>query len=231
MKAFLLAAGIGSRLRPITDEIPKCLVPIKGKPLLGWWFDLLELHNIDEVLINLHYLPELVVDFVKTYDTKVKVHFYFEKELLGSAGTLRENKEFVKNEDAFFILYADNLTNVNLSRFYEDFKMRNSLFSMALFDSDKPEMCGIATLDRDNKIIDFIEKPKFPSSNLANAGMYLAMPKVLDLIPDGDVVDFGYEVLPKLKGMMYGYKLNEYILDIGTLENLKKAENSWKSLI
>jgi mannose-1-phosphate guanylyltransferase len=230
MKAFLLAAGLGTRLKPITDTIPKCLVPICGKPLLGWWFDLLEKHHVDEVLINLHYLPKLVMEFVASYPTQIKVTFYHEEKLLGSAGTLRENNGFVKNENAFFILYADNLTNMNLSGLLDNFTKSNSIFAMALFKAAHPELCGIAELDEDNTVVDFVEKPKNPKSDLANAGVYIAKPEVLDLIPELEICDFGFHVLPMLVGKMKGYITNDYLIDIGTLENLKKAEECWRKI-
>lgn len=230
MKTFLLAAGLGTRLKPITDNIPKCLVPICNKPLLGWWFDLLEKHNVSEVLINLHHFPHLVEKFVNSYNTKVKVTFYYESKLLGSAGTLRENKKFIQGENKFLILYADNLTNIDLTGFLKSFNDKKNIFSMALFKTNKPEMCGIAELDSNNTIIKFTEKPKFPKSNLANAGIYAAKPEVLDIIPDYDVTDFGYHVLPQLVGKMSGYITNDFLMDIGTVSNLKLAEDFWCKL-
>lgn len=91
MKAFLLAAGLGTRLRPLTDTIPKCLVPINGKPLLQYWIDLFEKHGIDEVCINLHYLSDQVVNFIKANPSKIKWHLSYEPELLGSGGTIFSN--------------------------------------------------------------------------------------------------------------------------------------------
>jgi mannose-1-phosphate guanylyltransferase len=228
MKAFLMAAGMGTRLKPLTDNIPKCLVPINGKPLLAWWFDLLEKHNVDEVLINLHYLPILVENFVKTYPTKVKINFVYEKELKGSAGTLLTNKEFVKDEKCFYILYADNLTNINLQEFLAEFEKSNHQFGMALFRSDNPESCGIVELNETRTIINFEEKPKNPKSNLANAGIYLASPEILELIPIKNVADIGFDLLPKLVNKMFGYETKEFFIDIGTYKNLETAEKNWK---
>ena len=115
MKAFLLAAGYGTRLRPLTEIVPKCLVPINGKPLLRYWIDLFEKHGIDEVLINLHYLSEQVVKYVENENTSIKWHFTYEQELLGSGGTIFANQDFIKDNEPFFICYADNLTNLNLT--------------------------------------------------------------------------------------------------------------------
>jgi mannose-1-phosphate guanylyltransferase len=230
-KAFLLAAGLGTRLKPITDKTPKCLVPICGKPLLAWWIDLMEKHGIREVLINLHYLSSKVEDFVKAYNTKIKFQLFYEEKLIGSGGTLRENKDFVKDEEAFFILYADNLTNYDLtsfSKFHENYKQ---LLSMALFETENPTMCGIAELDNNNLIIDFKEKPKEPSSKLANAGLYIAKPEILNLIPNHEITDIGFHLLPKLIGKMAGWQTKDFLMDIGTIENLNKANKEWFKII
>lgn len=230
-KAFLLAAGLGTRLRPLTDTIPKCLVPICGKPLLGWWIDLIEKHGIEEVLINLHHLSEQVIKYIEDYPTKIKFHFFYEEKLLGSGGTIRKNKDFVKNETAFFILYADNLTNYDLTLFSEFHKKKDQLLSMALFETDNPQMSGIAALDENEIIISFEEKPKFPKSNLANAGIYIARPEVIDLIPNLEITDIGFHLLPQLAGRMAGWRNNNYLIDIGTINNLNKANNEWPKII
>jgi len=230
-KAFLLAAGLGTRLRPITDRIPKCLVPICQKPLLGWWIDLMEKHKIKEVVINLHHLGDQVEKFINDYPTKIKFHFFYEEKLLGSGGTIRENKDFVQNEESFFILYADNLTNYNLTAFSEFHREKKQLLSMALFETDKPSDCGIAKVSKKNIVIDFEEKPKFPKSNLANAGLYIAKPDIIDLIPNLETTDIGFHLLPKLVGKMAGWETNGFLIDIGTIENLNKANNECSKII
>ena len=231
MKAFLLAAGLGTRLKPITDSIPKCLVPVCGKPLLGWWIDLFNRHGINEVLINLHHFPEQVSKYLESNAEGIKFQFFYEETLLGSAGTLRENKNFVKNEKEFFILYADNLTNVNLSAFLQFHRSHDNFFSMALFKSKNPSACGIALVNRDGVITDFEEKPKNPKSDLASAGIFLSSPEALDLIPDKEITDVGFDLIPKLVNRMNGWLLNDFLIDIGTHENLKNAEEKWSLLI
>lgn len=231
MKAFLLAAGLGTRLRPLTDKTPKCLVEICGKPLLGWWIDLFQIHNVDSILINLHHLPEQVIAFIKTYNSKIQFEYFYEKELLGSGGTLRENKNFVKDESSFFICYADNLTDYNLTKFLNFHKSKESDFSISLFRTDQPTAKGIALLNDNDIIIDFEEKPKIPKSDFANAGIYIATPKILDLIPDYKLTDIGFHLLPKLVGKMTGWKTNDYLIDIGTHQDLRRAETQWPKII
>ncbi len=198
-----------------------------GRPLLAWWLDLFERHNIDEVLINLHYLPHTVEEFVRSYKSKVKVNLFYEKELLGSAGTLLRNKDFVKDEKFFYIMYADNLTNIDLIKFLKDFENSRQNFGMVLFRSANPESCGIVELDQNNIIIDFEEKPQKPKSNLANGGIYIARPRVLELIPTKSPTDIGFDLLPKLINKMYGYETNDFLIDIGSYKNLEIAEKCW----
>jgi mannose-1-phosphate guanylyltransferase len=230
-KAFLLAAGLGTRLRPITDTIPKCLVPISGKPLLGWWIDSMEKYGIEEVLINTHYLGPLVEEFLNKYPTKIQFRIFYEERLLGSAGTIRENKKFIENEENFYIFYADNLTNFNLSAFAEFHVDKKKPLSMALFTSEHPTECGIAELNNNDIITSFEEKPQVPKSNLANAGLYVSKPEILDLIPKFAVADIGFHLLPKLIGNMAGWKSVDYLIDVGTLENLDKAERQWTNIM
>lgn len=230
MKSFLLAAGYGTRLKPITDTKAKCLVDMKGEPLLAWWFKLFRENNIDEVFINTHYLSEQVEGFVYEYneENSYKATTHFEAELLGSGGTVLKNKEFVEGEDSFFICYADNLTDISLRDMYAFHKKNHGILTMALFRTNKPNQCGIASLDENKKIVSFIEKPEKPESNLANAGIYVANQEVFDFFPDKEVIDFGKDVLPSLTGRMYGYEINNYLIDIGTMDNYLKAQKEWK---
>ena len=227
MKAFLLAAGYGTRLRPLTDTTPKCLIPINGKPLLTYWLELFSRHSVTDVLINTHYLREQVHDFIERHNGSGQlphaVEFY-EPELLGSCGTVAANKDFVLNEDNFFICYADNLTNIDLTAIYEFHKAHDAPLTMALFRAGNPSQCGIAAMDECNRIIKFEEKPKAPKSNLANAGIYVADKRIYSYFPDKDFIDFGKDVLPYLTGNMYGWVTRDYLLDIGTPENYKKAQ-------
>lgn len=231
MKAYLLAAGYGTRLRPITDTVPKCLVPIRGEPLLGWWFGLLRLHGVTEVLVNTHYLPEPVRAYMDAYNRKgtgLTACETYEPELLGSGGTIRANRDFVRGEKDFLICYADNLTDADLTAFRRYHGEHGAPLTMALFHTNVPKQCGIAETDGTGRIVAFTEKPAEPKSDLANAGMYMADQRVFDYL-DGDepVLDFGKDVLPKLVGKMYGWNTDGYLIDIGTMENYKRANEEW----
>ena len=230
MKAFLLAAGLGTRLRPLTNTTPKCMLPIADKPMLYHWFQLLRKHGVSDVLINLHHLPDVVRDYAKGFSSSYpdfRIVLFYEEILLGSAGTIKANADWVKDEEQFLIAYADNLTDANLTKLIKFHQKRNATFTMGLFCSDHPQACGIATLNDNGLIIEFVEKPKNPKSNMANAGIYAASPTLLDYIPEG-AVDLGYDVLPGLVGKMYGCQIEGYLRDIGTPEAYTKAQAEWK---
>lgn len=229
MKAFILAAGRGERLRPLTDTVPKCLVPVCGEPLLRIWLEICERSGVTDVLINLHHLPDAVAGFLRKADTRVRVTTVFEKELLGSAGTLLKNRGFVKDEKDFFIIYADNLTNVNLTKMAEFHRRGRRLLTMGLFRTQRPAECGIAETDSSGRILSFVEKPPSPASNLASAGIFVSSNALFERIPGG-FVDLGRDVLPKLAGGMQGYLIPEFLMDIGTIEGYRLAEREWMKL-
>lgn len=228
MKAFLLAAGLGTRLRPLTDTIPKCLVPINEKPLLQYWIDLFEKHGIDEVCINLHHLSDQVVYFLQNNPSNIKWRLSYEETLLGSGGTIFSNKDFITDDEPFFICYADNLTNIDLSSMLDFHKNKEAEFTMALFHSSNPTECGIVTMDSNNFITSFEEKPKDPKSNLANAGIYVANSKIFQYNKENkEFCDLGFEILPQLN--MHGWNSQFYLLDIGTGEKYNQAQMEVKN--
>lgn len=231
MKAFLLAAGLGTRLRPLTETIPKCLVRISGRPLLFHWLDLLEREKVREVLINTHYHSPAVLDAIASFRTNLKIEVFHESQLLGSAGTVARNREFVKGEQDFFIVYADNLTNVSLSALLEFHQSRPSLFSTYLYETNTPTQKGIVVIERETgKVLEFQEKPSEPKSNLAHAGISVANRKIFELMTEKVPLDFGFDVMPKLIGAMYALKAEGYIRDIGTLRDLEEAQLEWERL-
>lgn len=229
MKAFLLAAGNGTRLRPLTDKTPKCLLPIRGIPMLQIWLQTCKNFGIREVLINLHAHAEVVRDFVEKNDTGVWAHVSEEPELLGSAGTLRANRDWVANED-FWIFYADVLNCADLDAIKSVHRKHKPVATLGLYRVPDPERCGIASLDAHGIIKNFVEKPQHPKSNLAFAGLMIGTPELLNMIPDQTPVDIGFHLLPRLCGRMLGVPIDDYLLDIGTLENYQIAQQTWPGL-
>jgi mannose-1-phosphate guanylyltransferase len=237
MKAFLLAAGRGTRLKPYTDAHPKCMIPIHGVPLLRIWIDLFERHGIGEVLINTHHHAEQVHGYLSEIQpcTRVVLQSVYEPRLLGSAGTIWQNRSFVADQDDFIIAYADNLTNLDLTKmidFHRNFHSMGGVLTMGLMRAPDPTACGIVTLDTNGRIVDFVEKPRHPQSDLANGGIYIAAREIFDAFSEAqrramDVFDLGHHLLPLLAGKMYGYEIGAYLKDIGTPQAYQTALTEW----
>jgi len=227
MKAFLLAAGLGNRLRPITDRIPKCMVPICGKPLLELWLDLLGRHDVEEVLVNTHYLPRKVQEFSKRWDRKPVLRLSHEKELYGSAGTLRRNWDFVAGEESFLVCYADNLTDIDLGKLIDAHHRHRGLVTMALFRADRPTECGIVELSESGVVLSFEEKPSAPKSCLANAGIYVMRQTIHPHLPLKTPSDIGFDLLPECVGEAYGWIWEGLLIDVGSPASYDRAKQVW----
>ena len=230
MKAFLLAGGLGERLRPLTDRVPKCLVSINGVPLLAIWLDLCTRSGIDSVLINILRHGDAVEEFLHSEDLPIDVRVVREKEPVGNAGSVLANRDFVRGEDNFYILYADNLTDASLPRLLAFHQAHDGPLTMGLFRTTTPMSAGIVDLAPDGRVLLFEEKPEQPMGNLANAGIYVCRQTVFDAIPTNrSIVDFGKDVFPRLAGQVYGQLVDGYLLDIGTPDALAKGCNDWAS--
>ncbi len=237
MKAFLLAAGRGTRLKPFTDKHPKCLIPIHGTPLLEIWLDLLVRHGITEVLINTHHHADQVERFVSLQRPQrpLGLQTVYEPYLRGSAGTLWTNRDFISPGEDFIIAYADNLTDLDLSKmidFHKNIRSMGGVLTMGLINAPNPRACGIVSLDVHHKIVAFEEKPEQPQSNLANAGIYVAGSELFNIMGSStdktaQPMDIAYHLLPALIGKMYGYPLACYLKDIGTPEAYQLALSQW----
>ena len=228
MKAFLLAAGLGTRLRPLTDRVPKCLVEIAGRPMLDIWLDALAQAGVDEVLINTHHLPDLVGAHVARRSGPPLVRLSHEPVLLGSAGTLLANREFVAAEDMFLVVYADNLTDFDLRVLVDTHRSGGRSATLSVFRAPRPSECGIVDV-RDGQVVGFVEKPANPPGDLANAGMYAFSPRVLDHISGPLPRDIGFDLLPGLVGQAGVVPIGDsFFQDIGTPAALERARSVWK---
>jgi len=230
MKAFLLAAGHGTRLRPLTDKTPKCLLPVRGAPMLSIWLDLCHRHGIAEVLINAHAQGEQVRNYLAAQRNGVKTRVVDEPVLLGSAGTVLANRDWVAGERCFWILYADVLTNADLGGMMQFHLEGGSLATLAGYEVPDPERCGIMQVDAEGVMRGFVEKPKTPVGRLAFSGVMIADAAVLDQIPENRPADLGFDVLPRLAGRAAAWPISDYLLDIGTLENYELAQKTWPGL-
>jgi mannose-1-phosphate guanylyltransferase len=223
MKAIILAAGLGTRLRPITDTTPKCLVPINGVPLLELWLRDCERAGVEAVLVNTHHLAERVEEFVAAR-RGVPVTLAHEPTLLGSAGTIATNWNFVDGDESFLVVYADNLTTFPLSRLTAFHSTHDQIASMALFRSPNPSACGVVEMDSAGLVTGFWEKPANPPGNLVNAGLYVFRSGVRQYLPTEVPSDVGGALMPALVGRAKGLPISEYFIDIGTLENYYRAQ-------
>lgn len=230
MKAFLLAAGIGSRLRPITDTLPKCMLVIDDRPMLDIWLDAFDLAGVDEVLVNLHHLPHVVRQHLAAHRGPPSVRTFSEPELLGSAGTLLANREWVEGEELFLACYADNLTDFDLRSLVDAHREHATIATLTVFHSENPSAGGVVELDARDRVVGFVEKPSEPVSDLTNAGMYAFHPCVLDEIDGMPPLDIGYDLLPRLVGRAQAVTVEGYFRDVGTTDAYRRALEEWPAL-
>jgi mannose-1-phosphate guanylyltransferase len=227
VKAFLLAAGVGSRLRPVTDTIPKCMLVIDDRPMLDIWLDAFALAGVDEVLVNLHHLPDIVGRHLAARTAPPAVRTFFEPELLGSAGTLLANRRWVEEEELFLACYADNLTDFDLRSLVQAHQEHGAIATLTVFHSERPSAGGVVELDATGQVMGFVEKPTEPVSDLTNAGMYAFHPCVIDEISDMPPKDIGYDLLPRLVGRARAVLVEGYFRDIGTVDAYQRAREEW----
>ncbi len=231
MKAFLLAGGQGERLRPLTSTIPKCLAPVSGRPLLGYWLELCRREGVTDVLMNVSHHFEAVEAFLSGEAHALpRVTVVRETAPVGTATTVRRERQFVAGAGDFWVLYADNLSDLHMDPMLERHRTHGDPLTIGLFHTAFPKASGIVELDDRGRVTAFAEKPAQPRSDLANAGVYLARQSLFQEIPGRDgLLDFGQHVLPTLVGRMHGYVIPDFHEDIGTPERLAQASARWAS--
>lgn len=235
MKVLLLAAGFGSRLRPLTDLLPKCLVPINGRPLLYYWVSRLAQYDcVTEIIINTHYLPGPVREYIETSPWRDRVRLVHEDILLGTGGTLFRERDNLADGD-FLVAHADNLTLFNLGKFVECHESRpvSCVATMMTFKSDDPQSCGVVETDENGVVNLMHEKVAKPPTTLANAAVYLFNAdvwKILDKFPPGALTDISTEIIPQIYGKIFSYHNNTYHRDIGSLLSWELAQVDFPSI-
>ena len=195
--------------------------------MLSIWLDLCERVGIDEVLINLHAHADVVCDFLRDNSNGTRVRVAVEPQLLGSAGTLQVNREWVKSDELFWIFYADVLNNADLTGMLRTHQQKKPAATIGVYKVPEPHRCGIVTVDKDDMVQQFVEKPKVPVGNLAFSGLMIGTPEMLDAIPATVPSDIGFHVLPQLVGRMLAYPIHDYLIDIGTMANYQVAQRTW----
>ena len=228
---MLLAAGKGTRLRPLTADVPKCMIPVRGKPLLEHTVSWLSRFGVTELVINLHYKPEAVRDhFGDGSSWGVHITYSYEESLLGTAGAVKNVASFF--DSPFFLWYGDNLSTCNLENLYAFHSRNQSQATISLIHREDVTASGIVGLDERHKITRFLEKPKPEQifSHWVNAGIYVLQPHVLDYIPPGIESDFGKNVMPAMLEAgepLYGYTFSESegLWWIDTFADLERVQN------
>lgn len=219
MKAMLLAAGNAQRLRPLTDNTPKPMLVVAGRPILEHNVRLLVRHGIRDIIINLHHKPEVIQShFGDGSKFGAHITYSWEPDLLGTAGAVKQvEREF---NEPFLVLYGDNLTDCDLTRLIAFHRARGGNATMALFYREDVTASGIVRLNQEDRILEFLEKPRADQvfSHFVNAGILVLDLSLLHRIPVG-VSDFGRDILPDLLASgqpIFGYRMSEQLWWIDT---------------
>jgi NDP-sugar pyrophosphorylase family protein len=227
-KAFILAGGKGTRLKPITYEIPKPMIPVKGRPILEYTIDLLREHEIRDIIISIGYLGDKIKSYFGNGEKfGVKIIYIEEDKPLGTAGPLKLAKPLL--DETFLMINGDILFKMNINEMFRFHKENKALVTMALTTIENIEGFGVARLEG-NRIIEFVEKPSKEKamSNLINAGIYIVEPEVINLVPSGFSL-IEKDVFPKIakERKLYGYVFSGRWYSTDTLERYEKALKEW----
>jgi NDP-sugar pyrophosphorylase family protein len=229
---MILAAGEGTRMRPLTERLPKPMVRISGRPILEYNIRLLAHYGIRDIIINLHYHPEAIIHYFGDGSAwGVSITYSYEPTLLGTAGAVKKIESFF--DSTFLVVYGDNLTTCDLARLCTYHKDKRGTGTVALFHRDDPTASGIVGLDENDRITRFLEKPKRHEvfSRWVNAGILVLEPQVFSHIPANGPSDFGRDVLPAVLAAgcpLYGYRMTEGLWWIDTLEDYQYVEELTK---
>jgi len=225
--ALLLAAGEGRRLKPLSDNWPKCLMPVGGRALLEYWLDILKSASVCQVTVNLHHHANHVKQFLNRPRFSGWVHTIYERRLLGTAGTLFANRDFFEESTAL-VIHADNWCHCDFDDFIDFHQVRrprHCQITMMTFDSPTPETCGIVETDAEGVVQALHEKVTNPPGSRANAAVYLLEPEVLKWLElNRQATDFSNDVLPHFIGRIATWHNNGIHRDIGVPAMLKLAQ-------
>jgi NDP-sugar pyrophosphorylase family protein len=235
MKAMVLAAGEGTRLRPYTLHAPKPMLPVAGRPTLEWIILWLKAYGIRDIVINLCHQPTPVLDyFGDGQHLDVKLTFSVEKEILGTAGGIKNVTHLFQKP--FVVVYGDVLTDMDLDRLLEFHRSKGKAphVSISLYHAPNPWECGIVAVDGENRVTRFVEKPPREAifSDLTNAGVLVMDPEILEYIPPARFSDISKDLLPMLlaKGTPVFAQPPDnsvYLIDIGTPEKYERVQGEW----
>ena len=224
---MLLAAGLGTRLRPLTDEMAKPMIPIVNKPVMEHVVELLVDQGITKLYANLHYEADLIRShFGNGSKWGVDIGYSYEDRLLGTAGGLKKLEKYF-HDGTFLVISSDVLTDIDLGPLIAFHKAKKAIATVAVTHVEDPSQYGVVKLDNSGLIIGFQEKPNLEEarSNLVNCGVYVFEPEIFKYIPSG-FYDFGKNLFPLLleqEEMLYGLEHDNYWLDIGAIKTYLKG--------
>lgn len=226
MKAFILAAGAGTRLRPLTHDIPKPMIPIVGKPALYHTLNNLKKYGFDNVCVNLFHCPNSITGFFKNNYMDINIHYSLEKKLMGTAGAVKKQEKFF--DKTFVVMSGDGLTDIDLDKVLKFHKRKKGIATIVLKKTDAKLEYGITVTDKSGKVKNFVEKPKWSDifADTVNTGIYVFEPEIFKYIPKNKFFDFSMDLFPSLlknKKPVYGYVMEEYWTDIGNILEYKKG--------
>jgi len=227
MKAMILAAGEGTRLRPFTYKRPKPMFPLMDKPVLEHIINYLKSYGFDDLALNLNYYPEMIQEyFQEGRQQGVRLRYSVEKTLLGTAGGVKKLESFF--DSTFVVIGGDDITDLNLGEVLAFHRRTGALATIAIIPVKDTSHYGVVVTDEQGKIVSFQEKPKpeEAKSNLANTGIYIFEPEIFKYIPDGLAYDFGKQVFPQLVKLglpFYARQVTGYWSDIGNLKEYRKT--------
>jgi mannose-1-phosphate guanylyltransferase len=228
MKAMVLAAGLGTRLRPLTYEMPKPLVPVLNRPIMAHVLELVARNGFEEVVANLSYLPEQVRErFGDGSAFGVSLEWSFEEELLGTAGGVRKVREYF-DDLPFLVLAADALTDIDLAALRAAHESNDGIATLAVKRVPDTSEYGVVVTGSDGRIQGFQEKPDPAEalSDLANCMIYMLQPEIFDYFPDSPAVDFALDVFPALLEHdvpFYVHETDAYWNDVGSLDEFRQG--------
>ncbi|MDR1474646.1 MAG: NDP-sugar synthase [Endomicrobium sp.] len=226
MKAFVLAAGLGTRLRPLTANIPKPMIPVLDKPALYHTFSNLWKHGFTDACVNTYYMSNVITDYFEKNKPDINLEFSKEKTLLGTAGAIKKKENFF--DDTFVVMSGDGLSDINLKKVIEFHKNKKSLATIALKKISSRFEYGIAITNKSGEIKKFVEKPSWRDvfNDEVNTGIYVFEPEIFNYIPKDTFFDFSMDLFPLLmkKGKkIFGYLMDEYWTDIGNIFEYKRG--------
>lgn len=227
MKGMIMAAGVGSRLEPLTCNIPKPMVPVANRPAMEHIIRLLAKHQVQQIAANLWYLPDKIEGYFgdgANYD--VSLRYSREESLMGTAGGVKRLESFF--DETFLVISGDALTDINLMDLLAYHREQKAIATIALKEVEDPRQFGVVITDENGRIKAFQEKPEPGEelSRLANTGIYVFEPEIFRYIPEQTVFDFGKQLFPNLVQSQlpfFGYATNDYWCDIGTLTQYRWA--------